>query len=332
MNRYKIEVSNSPGWRDFSAATLGISTPSPNWHGEKLAAILDFAAARFAVIRIDVTDALYRHNFMAEGCAPDEALARANAMGALWLAQHQDIIDACPVRPEVVRWAAWYAHSGYADTLAGFERAHELNPVLRDAVHHDAMGFYRRKAYPPSLTELEHSRNYLVEELTVITLQARTLPSVKLYPGEELSCLRVVRQGLVAEAPRGLEREQFARIRFVTRHPSPRSRTGRQRATLATIMNTVAPVNDRRDDFFRDADDLLTLRRGGHTGRWCWSDAGLWTEFAEHNPHYYVFNEECALFALDAEAIARHGRHLTKARESGLVRRWPSPASSCPSW
>jgi hypothetical protein len=104
MTRYKIEVRNSPGWRNHKAATLGVSVTSPNWQSEKFAAILDFAAAHFEVIRIDVTDALYRHNFMADGLAPADALARANALGALWLAQHKDTVDASPVRPRVIRW------------------------------------------------------------------------------------------------------------------------------------------------------------------------------------------------------------------------------------
>src|ERR1700733_1055442 len=103
MTAYKVEVRNSPGWRNFKAATLGVSAPSPNWQGAKFAAIMGFAAANFETIRIDVTDALYRHNYMAEGLPPNEALARANAMGALWLAQHQDLIDACPVTTQVIR-------------------------------------------------------------------------------------------------------------------------------------------------------------------------------------------------------------------------------------
>lgn len=219
LHRYKAIVRGSPGWRDHDAATLGVSTASPNWQGRKFAAILDLAAAHFRTIRIDVTDALYRHSFMAEGCPPEEALARANAMGALWLAEHRDIIEACRVKPQVIRWAAWYDEPDFAGMLADFERAHLLNPMLRDAVAADVADFYRRKDRAPTLREAECSRNYLIEELAVITMQARALASVKLYPGDELECLRVVRRGLVTEAPPGLEREQFAKVKLETRTP-----------------------------------------------------------------------------------------------------------------
>ena len=180
---------------------------------------MEFAAANFRLIRIDVTDALYRHNFMAEGTPPGQALARANALGALWLAQHQDVIDACgcPVKPQVVRWAEWYKHPEYSETLIGFERAHSMSAILRDAVHADILEFHRRKYRTPSLSEMEHARNYLIEEMAIICLQARELPSVKIYPGDELSCLNVVRRGLVPEAPAGLEREQYAKIKFERR-------------------------------------------------------------------------------------------------------------------
>ena len=193
---------------------------------------MEFAATNFQVTRIDVTDALHRHNFMAEGAPPAQALARANALGALWLAQHQDVIDACgcPTKPQVVRWAEWYNHPKYSETLIGFERAHSINAILRDAVHADVIEFHRRKYRTPSLTEMEHAKNYLVEEMAVMCLQARELPSVKIYPGDELSCLNVVRRGLVPEAPAGLEREQYAKIKFQPRGSFPAARKRPARA------------------------------------------------------------------------------------------------------
>jgi tRNA-dependent cyclodipeptide synthase len=218
MDFYKIKISNSPNWQRFHATTLGISVSSPNWQEEKFEAILNFAARNFQTIRLDVTDALYRHNHMAEGKKPEEALALANAEGALWLTRHQDIINACPIKPQVVRWAEWYSRPDYKDVLAGFQRAHEIDAGFREAIDRDANKFYQRKMIVPSLMELEHARNYLIEEVAVMTLQARELPSLKLYPGSELSCLKIVRNGKVPSAPKGLEREQFARVKFETNY------------------------------------------------------------------------------------------------------------------
>jgi tRNA-dependent cyclodipeptide synthase len=217
MSRYKVIVRNSPGWRASNAATLGVSVSSPNWQGDKFASIMAFAAANFQTIRIDVTDALYRHNFMGEGLPAEQALAQAKALGALWLAQHQDIIHASPVRPQIVRWSEWYEHLDYVETLKGFHDAYATNPTLREAVQKDIDDFYRRKTQIPSTWEQDCSRNYLLEELAVICLQARALPSVKIYPGDELACMNAVRRLLVPEAPAGIEYEQFAKIKFQMR-------------------------------------------------------------------------------------------------------------------
>jgi tRNA-dependent cyclodipeptide synthase len=217
MSYYKIEVSNSAGWHNHKVVTLGVSVPSCNWEGDKFEAILDFAAANFEFICIDVTDALYRHNFIAEGAKPEQALAQANSLGALWLAQHQEAIDACFVKPKIIRWAEWYSHEDYQETLAGFQRAYKLSPALYDAVHNDAMGFYHRRHAVPSPVELECAKNFLIEEMSIVSLQARTLPGLRIYPGEELSCLNIVRHGLISDAPKGLEKEQFAKIKFIRR-------------------------------------------------------------------------------------------------------------------
>ncbi|MGB9154832.1 MAG: tRNA-dependent cyclodipeptide synthase [Alphaproteobacteria bacterium] len=223
MTSYKVIVRNSPNWREHKAATLGVSVISPNWQGNKFAAILQFAAANFKTIRIDVTDALYRHGFMVEGMEEKQALAHANSLGALWLTDNADVIAASPVKPIIVRWAGWYRHPDYQKTLSDFWNAYNINPVLKNAVHDDIMDFYRRKGCEPSSREYEGSRDYFIEELAVSCLQGRELPSVKIYPGDELRCFHIVRNGLIPEAPHGLENEQFAKIKFGKRSTTPDS-------------------------------------------------------------------------------------------------------------
>jgi tRNA-dependent cyclodipeptide synthase len=217
MIAYRVQVQNSLGWQKHQATTLGVSITSSNWQDKKFEAILSFAAKRFSTIRIDITDAAYRHGFIAEGMPEDLALAHANALGALWLTRHADIIDACPVKPAIVRWAKWYQHPDYENTLRSFHEAYQTNNCLKDAVHEDIMVFSRRRNRPPTQIEYNCSRDFFIEEVAVITLQARELPSLRIYPGDELSSLRAVRQGLIAEVPKGSELEQFGKIRLERR-------------------------------------------------------------------------------------------------------------------
>lgn len=217
MTPYKVILRNSPNWRNHTAATLGVSVTSPNWNGDKFASILDFAAANFETIRIDVTDALYRHAFMVEGMPQETALAHANSLGALWFTNNADTIHQCPIKPIIVRWAEWYKHPDYQETLIAFQKAYGLSKTLQNAVDEDINDFYRRKMRTPTPREYQGSLDYFIEELAVITIQAREIPSLKLYPGDELKCFYVVRHGLVVEAPRGLEKEQFGKVKFATR-------------------------------------------------------------------------------------------------------------------
>jgi hypothetical protein len=182
---------------------------------------------------------------MAEGLPPAVAEARACELGATWLERHQATIDACPVKPDVIRWGRWYEHPEFTGILDGFNRAYQSSPILRQAVESDVDGFFRRQGRQPTTTDRQHSHDYLIEELAVSTLQGRALPSLKLYPGDELLCMNVVRRGLVAEGPRGLEREQFAKVKFHARSfavypdlcrpagPAPVEKTGRRPGPLA---------------------------------------------------------------------------------------------------
>ena len=222
--RYKIEIRNSPEWRKFTAATLGVSVTSPNWQNDKLASILHFSESHFNSVRVDVSDALYRHGYIGNGMNAEEALARANSLGSLWLAQHADLLESVRVPLQIMRWADWYTHTDYGDTLNGFYRAYQDNDDLRQAVDNDVLGFFRRQKRTPNDTEYNSSRDYFIEELAIITIQARELSTLRIYPGDELHCFRVVRNGLIPEAPKGLEREQFAKIKFCAR-TAPRSQS-----------------------------------------------------------------------------------------------------------
>ena len=76
------------------------------------------------------------------------------------------------------------------------------------------------------------------------------------YPGDDLRCLSVVRHMLAPEAPRGLEREQFANIAALTKSvaapPSGRSinqtfHSTRQQRISAQLPKALPSLCDRDD-------------------------------------------------------------------------------------
>ena len=212
---YKVEICKSPGWRNHKACVLGVSTPSPNWRGEKFAAILGFAAANSNELHIDVTDALYAHNFMADGAAPDEAHRMAMNLGDQWLTENMLMIDACPLRPKIVRWSAWYNHPGYDAALMGFRLRYADNSLLREMIEADVDQFFVRRDIQPTMRQRAHARDFILEEMAVLSLQGSQMPAVRLYPGNQLNSMRVLRQGLIPGVPEGLEKQQFACVRCI---------------------------------------------------------------------------------------------------------------------
>lgn len=215
---YKIEIRNSEGWRTHSAVTIGVSVTSPNCTGEKFAAVLAFAENNFKQVRIDLTDALYRHGLAAEGIEASAALMQAKSFGALWLVQNSDEIERSTIKPNLIRWADWYKHPNFEATLSGFKDAFRASAVLRSAVNLDIEDFGRRRDRVLTSSLYDGSKNFYIEELAVMTLQARELGGLRLYAGSELNCVQLVRRGGVKEAPSGLEKEQFARVRFIKRN------------------------------------------------------------------------------------------------------------------
>jgi uncharacterized SAM-dependent methyltransferase len=82
-------------------------------------------------------------------------------------------------------------------------------------------------------------------------------------------------------------------------------------------MSIILAPNPQSLAFKKDAVDLFSRHRAGHTGKWCWTKPELWAAFAEHNPFYHVFNEDCALVALHADKIAELTGHLSVAVDYG---------------
>lgn len=214
---YRAVPKSCPLWPQYQNATLGVSMGNKRWHGEKFVAILAWAESHFATIRIDVSDALYRYNIMADGKNESAALHMAEATGALWLAQHQDAIHDCKKPISVVRWRHWLDHPDFATTLVQFQHTLTQDVVFHEALEQDVTNFLARNTDNTALTAT-YCRAYILEELAVITLQARAQGGARLYPGAEMESLKLVRKRLVATAPLGLEHDYHVMLELKRRN------------------------------------------------------------------------------------------------------------------
>jgi len=204
-NSYKLVTLHSPGWAGFDAATLLISVGQAYHDGEKFMTTVEWAARHFRHLHILVADTLQRHN------APGDWRAR----GTAWIQRNRAAWAGCGRPVTISRWDDWLSKPELPAILEQFRVL--ADDKLRAAIDQDAAAFVARQTAKGLGVPVEQSRRYLLEELAAITLQARSYPGVRIYPGPELASFHAVAGGLVPDAPRGLERQYHTAIDFKRR-------------------------------------------------------------------------------------------------------------------
>ena len=181
---------------------------------------------------------LQRHRLIGEGI-PAEAggqgvAARRRSLDCARNAGPRRLRQAlhdCPLE----RVAAARRISGRA---CGLQPPRASDPILSTAISADIDGFIARQVKHGGGIEdasagRAASRAYLIEELAAITLQGRAQSSARIYPGPELASFRAVRDGRVAGAPAGLERDYYVHVNLERRKaPAPLPHAARSIAAL----------------------------------------------------------------------------------------------------
>jgi tRNA-dependent cyclodipeptide synthase len=232
-NLYRVRVNSCPQWTQYAHCTLGVSVGQPYHDGEKFAATVEWAARHFEHIRVDVSDTLQRHRLVGEGASYPEAEARSLGAGDQWIAGARPVLIECERSFSVVRWNAWLQRPDFLAVLDQYARLASSDPVLSRAIAADVEGFIERREKKGLLNAgvaRATSRAYLLEELSVITLQGAAERSARIYPGPQLECFKVVRDGQVPDAPAGLGRDYYVHINLERKSIGPRPR-----ATVAAL-------------------------------------------------------------------------------------------------
>lgn len=231
----KVSIKPAFGWNTQDAFILGISMGSLNHEGSSLAAIVQKINQRgFRGGLIDLSDTLNRYTYRAiEGLSETAAADKARKDGDQWLSRNRNILAQLRMSAPVRRWDEWLNHPGYPAMRATFQKLYDNSVLLRTAIDNDVHRFYRRRY---GLTTMDDgskclSRMYYLEELAVQSVIASEKPATFLYPGKQLDCFKVIRDGLIEGAPSGLANSTYTRLvlhSFDTKkqdRPAPPSRT-----------------------------------------------------------------------------------------------------------
>ena len=218
---YSVRVKNGAEWRRFARVRLMISVGQPYHEGEKLRAVVDWINRNPAIrdVQVSVNDLLQRHNHIAAGMDKQRASAVAALEGTAWIERNEAILADLHAPHSFTRWDDWLARPefeptreaivGFAKTDAGFSAAleadaHALSERKRKRGE-DTAGFDRL---------VEHSRAYVIEELAVFAIQAKSTPAAEVYPGSNLASSQYLVGKKLPELIAPLAERYFTRVDF----------------------------------------------------------------------------------------------------------------------
>jgi len=150
--------------------------------------------------------------------AADDAGHRALAEGALWIARNADTLATIRPPVTVTRWQDWTGRAEFGGAQRAILDHAKADALFAEAVEVDAGAPAARKARRGEVVPaawVDHSRDYVTEELAVFALQCARLPAAEVYPGGNLAAADYLagRKGLSDEI-RPLAARHFTRIDF----------------------------------------------------------------------------------------------------------------------
>lgn len=225
---------------DFASndvASISVSLHNPNHNGDKFKYIIEWVNEQpfFTRCQVDLSDTLYRHNYMMTNKALNEmqAYLKARRNGSEWIEKHKVYLDKLNIPYEIIRWDKWLDHPEFNDLVLVFKDYYRTDFNFKEAVDAQVYSFFARKDISkeevPSRA-LQHSADFLLEELACHTIMYNETPAVKIYPGSLPVCYKYVKEYGVPGLDEPLKGLTFARLIYHGVHKEEKSDLLRQGA------------------------------------------------------------------------------------------------------
>ncbi len=203
------------------SAVLAVSLHNPNLAGDRLKYIIDWINQKenFKRCYVDLSDTLYRHNYMLTdvNISEEDALLKAKMQGDKWLDRHKVILDRLNVPFYIIRWDKWRIRPEYEEILNLYRKNYDTFESFRKCIHDDISKFFSRKGvdgYHVLPKEIRHCTNYLLEELACHTLMYEEIKAATIYPGSQPSCYKFVKEKGLVDLPNALDNMYYTRVIF----------------------------------------------------------------------------------------------------------------------
>lgn len=210
---------------------LGVSLGSKNYEGEALRAVVEaINATNLKKGVVDVSDTLARHTMMIVDMTEQDAHRKTQKDGLDWVNRHKEILDGLEADHSIIHWDHWLEDKRFSEYKKAFETAFRNDTRLKAAITKDIQNFYKRKFNQAVIEhtnkDIQHSINYYLEELAVMSIQFEDFPGAQIYAGKELESLKLVRTKAIPNVPYGITQSKFYRLSISGDRISPSQKYG----------------------------------------------------------------------------------------------------------
>ena len=232
----RVSVKGPQVWKTYSNFCLGISLGSQNHDGEALQSIVAWLNANqhkpdpknpdqgagFRQGIIDFSDTLHRYNYMIEGLkiglSHSDAIMQTMQASDIWLAKNRATLDKITIPHTVMHWNRWLMDDRYPEYRDRFQNAYSAGGLFQDTVHEDVRLYLGRRCkadvdlakVDPRVLKL--SVDFLLEEMAAHSILYEDFPCAVVYPGRQQKSFKMVRAGLVADVPTGMQNSHHTRL------------------------------------------------------------------------------------------------------------------------
>ena len=215
--KYKLQsVSKDIGWQHNELAYIPISLQNKYHYGQRFAHLLDWTAKRHSKIVINISDSLYRHNFISQRSQKNIAYSKALNSGQEWLLAHHFLLDGYNI-VKIHRWDDWLNHPDYLELHKKILYLYESDNNFQKHIETDITNFTSRKIRRTKANHhrsIESSRNFLLEECACYILIGRRYRANRIYPGSSGNWFLYLQNSDIPEALQGCGNLSNIHIKF----------------------------------------------------------------------------------------------------------------------
>lgn len=222
---YKIKsVKDSNKAQPYKHVHVGISLNNSKHTGSKLDALLNYASYICPLVQIDIYDDIHAYNIQLEkNINYEEAVLLARKMGDKWVEDNQSVLSKFPSIP--------YKRFRDLSPLPSLEKRNQelqelytTNAIFAELINNDIDSFITRTENRGSKISPErknaivsHSRNYILEELALMSLLNEEHNFAEIYAGKFLRMPTSPKRLEIVNLPEGLINYHILEVELIRR-------------------------------------------------------------------------------------------------------------------